>query len=194
MLWLYANMIALAANVDNLGVGMAYGARKIRISPGANFVIALLSFLAVWLTAGLGDMLNNLITFSLANRIGAVIISIVGIWMMVESFLKDVSVYVGSVAVMENPEKADRDSSQEIDAKEGLLLGLALSLNDGAVGLDAGLVGFPAIPLALLASLYSYCIIGAGVYMGRTYAARYFGRWTALLSGLLMLVIGIHQL
>ncbi|ARO64880.1 Integral membrane protein [Bacillus cereus] len=47
-------LIGIASNLDNAGVGIAYGIRKIRISWFNNFIIAFLGFLFTLLAGFLG--------------------------------------------------------------------------------------------------------------------------------------------
>ncbi|MEK5438222.1 MULTISPECIES: hypothetical protein [Paenibacillus] len=47
MHWLSIIIIGLASNLDNLGIGVSFGARSTRITPFSNLIIAVLSILAI---------------------------------------------------------------------------------------------------------------------------------------------------
>lgn len=53
-------LIGIASNLDNAGVGIAYGIRKIRISWFNNFIIAFFGFLFTLLAGFLGIGLHYL--------------------------------------------------------------------------------------------------------------------------------------
>lgn len=181
--WLFSLLIALAANIDNLGVGIAYGSRKMDISIRANLIIAFLSFLATLLAASVGSLLNKTIQLKYAGILGAVILLCVGLWIM-----------LGPAELIHQPEKADRDCSNHLDDGEAMLLGMALSANAVAGGVDAGLVALPILIVSLFVGLFSFLTIALGCYMGRVYLAKRLGNAATNVSGLLMLAIGLYQL
>lgn len=183
MNWLFSLLIALAANIDNLGVGIAYGARKINISIRANLIIAFLSFLATLFAASIGSLLNKTIQLKYAGVLGAIILIFVGLWII-----------LGPVELIREPEKADRDDSNHLDDGEAVLLGMALSANAVAGGLDAGLVALPILVVSLFVGLFSFMTIASGCYVGKVYLAKRLGTAATNISGLLMLAIGLYQL
>ena len=75
---LSALMIGVAANLDNFGIGVSYGIRKIRIPFLSNFFIAVLSGIIVALSVSAGHILSQFI--GLANLLGALLIIVIGVW------------------------------------------------------------------------------------------------------------------
>jgi putative Mn2+ efflux pump MntP len=181
--WLFSLLIALAANIDNLGVGIAYGSRKMDISIRANLIIAFLSFLATLFAANIGAFLNETIQLKYAGDLGAVILICAGLWII-----------LGPAELIHQPEKADRDCSNPLDDAEAVLLGIALSANAVAVGLDAGLVALPILVISLFVGLFSFLTIAFGCSIGRVYLAKRLGNAATNVSGLLILAIGLYQL
>lgn len=209
--WLLPLFIALAANIDNLGVGIAYGSRKIRISLQANLIIALLSFLSTWLAAEVGSIISNYIRLEVANELGAAVIIGVGLWIIIEPTIEAhqqncqtiselplqsqlVRNYISPTELIHQPEKADVDCSKDIDMWEAVILGIALSVNAVAGGLDAGLVALPLLVVPILVGCFSFLTIVIGIYFGRKCVAERMGHQATMVSGILMLVIGLHQL
>jgi putative sporulation protein YtaF len=204
--WLLPLFLALAANIDNLGVGIAYGSRKIKISLQANLIIALLSFIATLLAAEAGSIISQYIRLEVASDLGAIVIIIVGLWIIIEpavaahrqhqvmNKLPLATRSFSPTALIHQPEKADIDCSADIDTWEAVILGMALSVNAVAGGLDAGLVALPMLVVAMLVGVFSFLTIASGIYFGRKYVAERMGHQATRISGILMLVIGLHQL
>jgi putative Mn2+ efflux pump MntP len=181
--WLFSLLIALAANIDNLGVGIAYGSRRMDISIRANLIIAFLSFLATLFAANIGSLLNKTIPLKYAGVLGAIILICIGLWII-----------MGAAELIREPEKADRDCSNHLDDGEAILLGMALSANAVAGGFDAGLVALPFLVVSLFVGLFSFMTIAFGCSIGRVYLAKRLGNAATNVSGLLMLAIGLYQL
>ncbi len=72
--------LALAANLDNLGVGIAYGLKRTSITPTANLLIALLAGELTFLAMAFGHWVNQVLSASMANALGAFLILGVGLW------------------------------------------------------------------------------------------------------------------
>ncbi len=209
--WLLPLFIALAANIDNLGVGIAYGSRKIRISLQANLIIAVFSLLSTWLAAAVGSVITNYIRREVASELGAAVIIAVGLWIIIEPAVEahqrnspvmseaplqsqGTRSYISPTELIHQPEKADVDCSKDIDWWEAVILGIALSVNAVASGLDAGLVALPLVVVPLLVGCFSFLTIAGGIYLGRKCVAERMGHRATMVSGILMLVIGLHQL
>jgi hypothetical protein len=80
--------LSIAANLDNLGVGIAYGMRKTRISAVSNFLIALISAILTYLAMVFAQFLELVLPADIINELGAIIIIGVGIWVYIESEIK----------------------------------------------------------------------------------------------------------
>ena len=80
-----AALLALAVSSDGFAVGMAYGARKIRIPLGPLLLICLASMLAVSISMLAGKALALYFDPRVAQRIGAVALIAVGLWFFGES-------------------------------------------------------------------------------------------------------------
>jgi len=201
-------LIALAANLDNLGVGIAYGIHKIRISIVANLIIAVLSFIATWLSAEVGEAISLYLHPEIANAIGAVLLLGVGLWVFAQPIatalkenrpvldlqLHGTRFYIGPTEILCYPERADIDSSRDVSNWEAVMLGIALSINAVAGGFDAGAVGISSFTEATLVGIFSMITIIAGCYFGNKYAAVQLGKYATLISGTLLMLIGLHQI
>ncbi|PYG85818.1 putative sporulation protein YtaF [Ruminiclostridium sufflavum DSM 19573] len=197
-------LLCLAPNLDNMAIGLAYGARKISVPPKSNLAIALFSGFAIFISSLCGSLLANYIPSYLGNIIGGSIVSIMGIYTILsylhteikkKRVLENSHIYMGSIrAVMSDPVIADKDYSGDISLKESILLGIALALNCLGTGFGAGMAGVNIYILTAAVIVFSFFTISFGAFIGRRYAAQLLGDRATLLSGLILLSVGTYQI
>ena len=191
-------LIGIASNLDNAGVGIAYGIRKIRISWFNNFIIAFLGFI-YFISWIFGNWIALFISEFTANLIGAIVLGIIGVFILCQPFLgqrntvgsKDGNVLMG---ILRDPEKADFDGSKTISFSEAIVLGIALSINNIAGGFDAGVTNLNLWLTATISGVFSFICISGFAYVGKRYLAEYLGKWATVTAGVLLILIGIDQL
>ena len=206
---LSALMIGVAANLDNFGIGVSYGLRKIRIPFPSNLFIAILSGIIVALSVSAGHILSHYV--GIANLIGALLIIAIGVWVALNKSSSEPAAVPVSVPltktysvpikplhcviqIIKDPSTADADANGSISAKESIALGLTLSLNCIATGVGAGLTGMSVRPVALSVFLFSMVTISTGYWTGWRTASNRFERWAQALSGLLLILIGLYEI
>lgn len=197
-------LLCLAPNLDNMAIGLAYGARKIAVPLRSNFAIALFSGVATLLSSLLGNILTNYIPVHTGAVIGGLIVSGIGLY-TVMSFLynkrKSKKNHANGItcidnlkAVMDDPGIADRDYSGDISLKESILLGIALASNCLGTGFGAGMAGINTFVLTAAVIVFSLATISLGAMIGRRYASGYLGERATVVSGILMIIIGLYQI
>lgn len=189
--------IAVASNLDNAGVGIAYGVRGVRISLTANALIAFISGLVTWISGVAGQVIVLYVPERTASYIGAGVMILVGIWVMTDPLrarLRQRVVRQGMlVRILQDPLVADFDDSKTISLTEASVLGTALALNALAGGFDAGMAHIGVIATACGVAVLSFVLLGGSAYVGRRFAAVWLGNKATILAGLLLVVIGVHQ-
>ncbi|MCL6454524.1 MAG: manganese efflux pump [Alicyclobacillus sp.] len=190
--------IAVASNLDNAGVGIAYGVRGVQISPLANTLIALISGLATWLSGVAGQIIVHYVSGRTASIIGGVVVVLVGLWVMTEPLRDRVrkrSAAQGGLLgrILRDPTVADFDASKTISLSEASVLGVALSLNALAGGFDAGMAHIGVWQTACGVGIFSYVLLGLCAYAGRRFAAERLGSRATVLAGVLLILVGLHQ-
>ncbi|MGI9859751.1 sporulation membrane protein YtaF [Moorella naiadis] len=214
--------LALSANLDNLGVALAYGTRGMKLPFLSNMVIALITSSGTLATMFLGQYIAGyLLTVKMANYLGATIILAAGFWVLFQSCRETypptshreitarsspsaeetsclLTIHLCSlgilIQILRDPVQVDRDCSGIIDGKEAAVLGLALALNNLATGFGAGVSGLnPALTTAMV-FLFSLFSCGAGITIGRRYTSRWLGAKTGIAAGLLLILIGVYEL
>ncbi len=200
---LHLFLLGIATNLDNLGVGLVYGLRRIKVPPSSNLAIALTALVFGYISALAGSALRYFLAGSLANLLGAFLLIGMGIWIMLaqegDSSAAPENERLPSnqpsvLAILRRPEQADQDDSRVISLREALYLGVAVSLNCLANGLSAGLWRLGALPTALSMACFSYAAIWLGTWLGARYGAAWLGKKATVLAGCLLLLLGVHQL
>ncbi|GEM_PF-367331 len=210
--------IALAANLDNLGIGTAYGITQRRIANGSNLLIALMAVGLTYAAMAFGRVLVMILPAWVANWVGAIVIALVGVWIYWEAPFRRLGrrFYVwlrerlhqkprsrtlpasppptASTAQRRSRQGSPPASLQPIGCKETLILGLSLALNAMAGGLGASLSGHNPVITSIAVGVFSYLTIAIGQAIAGTYLSKHLGALAPKLAGLLLIAIGIYEI
>lgn len=203
-------LLSLSSNLDNVGVGISYGTRKINIPFYSNLLIAVITGTGTFLSMTAGNEIVNLISPHIANALGSLIIAGAGVWVFIQkpasgnpngagtqclqkTDISDQSLLRRMFMILDHPFLADTDFSGHISLKEGFLLGLALTLNNLANGLGAGLVGLNTAMVTAFTVMFSILTIWFGIEFGQYSGVHWFGRYSSRISGLILIVLGIYE-
>jgi putative sporulation protein YtaF len=201
-------LIGIATNLDNLGIGLTYGIRKIRVPLKTNIVISLFSGIAMVLSSYAGNLLMHILPLKFGNVLGGMIVSIIGLYTVFDYFNTKKKQYdmnrsgineqedklIDFRGIIDDPCRADKDYSGDISIKEALFLGIALAINCLGTGIGAGMTGISVWPLALSVMFFSLITISLGVYVGKKYASQHLGEKAAILAGLVLFLVGIYEM
>lgn len=198
-------LLGVAANLDNLGIGLSYGIRKIKVPLSSNLIIAVISGIATVLSATGGHLITHLLPAKASNIFGGAIVVLVGLGVIISykrACGKNSSVdkinYKTKVSnlkiIVQKPQKADLDYSGHISFEEAILLGSALAVNCLATGLGAGLTGLNVAGLAWSVTLFSLLTIITGVQIGKRFASLLFGDRAPLVAGVILIIIGLYEI
>ena len=190
-----ALLIGIAGNLDNLGVGVAYGVRKIGIPFYSNLFIAVVAALGTLLVAYAGLGIGHILSQAVANDIGAGVIIAVGIWVLWPRKVPGpADTSKNAIGLVHHPEHADVDLSGDISIAESLALSVGLGINAWAGGFGGGLVGLPPWLLAVSTGLFSFATLFAGEHLGRRALGGWLGPKATIAAGALLILIGIKDL
>ncbi len=190
-----AVLIGIAGNLDNLGVGVAYGVRKIGIPFRSNLFIALMAALGTFVVAYAGLGIGHELAPAIANMFGAGVIIAVGVWVLWPRRPKAQEAHsTDAIGLVYHPEHADIDQSGDISVAESLALSVGLGINAWAGGFGGGMVGLPPWLLALSTGVFSFATLYAGEHLGRRALGSWLGPKATLAAGVLLILIGIKDL
>lgn len=201
ILFLSALLYSFSSNLDNLVVGIAYGIKKIKIGMIANLVIAVVTSIGTLLSMLIGAYITTFLPLYFANIIGATIIIILGAYFSIESILKlrnnnnSKELALKDVTDMiEYAEKSDLDNSGSISIKEAFFVAIGLTFNNMGTGLAASITGV-SIELTVVSTfILSLFILLFGESLGNHVLGKLCGKYAALFSGLLLIILGIVEL
>jgi putative sporulation protein YtaF len=182
--------IGIASNLDNAGVGISYGVRKIRIPLLPNLVIALMGF-SLALAGGLfGNLISLWLTPFTCQFISMTVLVSIGVYVLSQQYLADKPKVVYAFnqqspinktieppadnllfRVLRNPEEADLDNSNSIGLSESVILGIALSINNLAGGFSAGITQLNLLATASVSGLFSFLCTSLCAIFGLKFAA-----------------------
>lgn len=201
MHWLTILLIGIAANIDNLGIGVSYSLKSTRIPLISNLLIAIVSMVAAYLSVAAGALISHYISVGIANLSGGLLIIVLGIICIIECCKQEkktshVIVHSDSnfSRVVRKPESLDLNNDKIISWKESVLLGLALAINCLAIGLGAGITGVPPILATISIGLFSVISIACGVMVGNKLIGTRVGKYSNIAAGVMLILIGIYEM
>ena len=146
--------LGLAANLDNLCIGLAFGAKRKVIRPWVNFIIAAISALVTLAVCALATLMGDAFSQA-ANILGGLMMVGLGIWAVLPPPGGD------------HAPALDRAlHTQRLTWVESCLLGWLLAINCLPTAFGAGLTGVPPLPIALSIGLFSFASVYLGNYLG----------------------------
>jgi len=208
MNWLILLGFTFSSSLDNLGAGLTYGIRNIRIGPLSNAIIAAVCFVFSYLGIWFGQWISAVLPGMVPVLVGSFLVLVIGLRIVLLALPRkrpapaaepqETEPARGIAAILRHPERADLDRSNHIGIGESLLLGAALSANALTNGISAGLFGFSPLIISLAAALGSFATIGFGAWLGARAAGVRIGSFTlgqfgTLLSGLILMGIAVRS-
>jgi putative Mn2+ efflux pump MntP len=186
---LSAILLAFSSNIDNLGLGIAYGIVARRIFLSQNILIALVSGSGTFLSMAAGEWGNNFISEVAANDLGSGILVLIGIYNIVQAIFEERK-------RLKQPEFKSSlvDPPSVVSKREAFALAISLSFNNLGGGLGAG-ISHVSIPLTtLLTVIFSIVAIALGYRFGANATLKIPKLWLGIASGLIIFILGVYEL
>ncbi|WP_404932180.1 manganese efflux pump [Priestia megaterium] len=192
MEWLFILGFALSSSIDNFGVGISYGVRKVRIKLLSNLLIAAICFLFSMVGITFGKWILTILPGVFHVIVAVVLLTLIGIRIIL---------LVGS---QRNNGIHELDSTGQVKVRsigwiESSVLGVALSANALTNGLGAGLLGLSPLAISLTSAFGSFITVWLGVMVGQKAANVQIGKFTlsqcgTLISGITILIVAFTQI
>ncbi|MBN3947036.1 MAG: manganese efflux pump [Nostoc sp. NMS7] len=196
-------LLSVSSNIDNFALGIASGAKNLKIGRLSNLTIAIFSAIGAFISMSLGEKLGRFLSADLANLLGFIALLSVGFWGLWDTFRlhkketlnqKTPSVnQLDYTIFIEKPETADLDNSHFIDVRESLTLALALTINNVAGGFGAGLSGLNIPVTTFLTFFFSLLAIEFGYFMGKKFTSRISAKWSGIISASLIICLAVYE-
>lgn len=178
-MFINALILAISSSIDSLGIGITYGLKKTKLYKIGKLILFIISMITTLFSGVVGNGLKNILSTNVCEFIGSSILICMGIFIIIQTNEKELSF--------------DLDNSNDINYKEALLLGVALSLDSLCIGIGAGTIGINIYVFSILAAILQYVFLSLGNYLGIHLVNFKFipqSVWTKI-SGALLILIGL---
>ena len=186
-MFLHCILLAFCSTLDSLGIGITYGLKNTHILLRAKVILFLCSFFISLASLFLGNTLSYLFPTSITNGIGCFVLILIGAFMIFSSFKADekkekklsqkensLKIYqffirfLGiTVQIIRNPNNSDFDHSNNIDSKEAIFLGIALSFDSIGIGISSSMLEINFLFLPICISFLQLFFLSFGNFLGR---------------------------
>lgn len=204
---LSAIALSMALTVDSFVAGLGLGSQKIKIPAISAFAASAIGTGFLIAALGMGRILAPVLPARGAKIAGFVLLFALGMFKFFESSLKiflrrqggarSLRFRVFGIRVLlelyADPRTADRDFSKQLSVGEALGLGVALSLDNFAAGIGAGLGNPPILMVSGLVLLIGMGMLLLGGKIARTAGKRIKGDLSPL-GGLLLILLALFRL
>ena len=204
--------LAISSNGDNVAVGVAYGLGRINVPLPSNLLIAVVTGVGTLASMWLGQAIGSVMDPRLASIVGGTMIAAIGGWVILRSARATTpldnapSLTMNSeeegrpgplrnlMLVLDNPVGADTNFSRQIELKESWALAIALSLNNVVNGVAAGMLRMNPALTTFCVMVFSVLTLSAGLAAGYQLGKRWLGSLSGVMSGLLMVALGLYEI
>jgi putative Mn2+ efflux pump MntP len=163
---------------------MAYGIEKIRFPHWVNIIINFFGFLTAFLGAYVGEMISHFISKNTAQLVSCIVLCGVGLFILYTAYLRP---------LISN--ETSQIKLQEPGFKQAILLGFGLSFSNIAGSFSSTITNSVSIWTTVISiSAWGYLMIFLGNIIGIGVVSRFLGKYSSLLAGFLLIVVGVHQI
>ncbi|MCL1852207.1 MAG: manganese efflux pump [Peptococcaceae bacterium] len=194
--WLFIAALTVSSSLDNVGVGLSYGIRAIRIDFRSNILISVICF--VFSACGIyaGMWISLILPGILPVLLGSFILIIIGVRLVLLGIPRQGKDPQIAQTLDEIEDKTPDQPRRQIGFLESAFLGVALSVNALTNGVGAGLFGFPPLLISFLAATASFATIHVSTALGFKLSKVHIGRFSVgqfgtMISGFLLMIIGV---
>lgn len=176
-------LLAISVSIDSLGIGITYGIKNTRIPCMSKAILILTSLIITNIAICFGETIKYVLSSDIATLIGTVILICMGGYIIYNS--------------LSNPEVTyDFDNSHNIDEKEALFLGVALSLDAFCIGFGGSIMGIGFSLFPLLVATFQIVFLTLGNTLGKRInkLTNLPNNIWSVISGFLLIGIGISKI
>ncbi|MEH7124724.1 manganese efflux pump [Bacillus sp. JJ1532] len=179
--FLIVNLIGISTNIDNAGVGIAYGLKNFKIPYWFNLIINVIGFFFTIIGVFLGYVISQFISQKETGLVSFCILFSIGLF----TIYNDWFVY----------RKKSEIKIQKPNIRQGVFLGFTLSITNIASGLGAT-VAYNSVIWSVIFSItvWGYIAIWFGNSVGNKVFSKILGNYSPLIAGFIFMIIGFKQL
>lgn len=207
-------ILAISSSIDSFGIGITYGIKNTRITFVAKLVVFLISLCISTLSISVGKFIYRLFPPFFCNIIGFLILILMGLFIIFQALRKSkktassdensqkriYNLFINSfgitIQIIKNPINSDLDNSKNIDGKEALYLGFALSLDSLCIGIGNAMLGMFSFIFTMLVAFFQLIFLSLGLIFGNKLkkVTNIPDNIWSIIAGILLIFIGISKL
>lgn len=213
-------VLAFSSSIDSFGIGITYGLRKTNLTRFAKFILFMISIIITSISIFVGNKLTLIFTSNFTKLLGSLILIIMGIviiFQIINSKEKNNSSinnetnknanqclenqffikFLGiTVQIIKDPISSDIDNSNNIDTKEAIYLGIALSIDSFCIGIGSSILGFSSLLFPILVASFQFIFLTIGKILGEKVnkISKVPSNIWNLISGVLLILIGLSRI
>ena len=174
-------LLAISSSIDSLGIGVTYGLKRIKLKKCTKLILFFISIFITLLSAIVSNLFKSLFGELIFKSLGSIILIFMGLIILFKTDSEE--------------HTFDLDNSNDIDNKEAILLGIALSLDSFCIGVSAISLGINMLLFAITVAFFQFIFLSLGNFLGihllKLKKAPQ-SIWSTI-SGILLILIGIFK-
>lgn len=217
-------LLAICVSIDSLSIGLTYGLKNTKISFGAKCILFCISIIVTTFSVFLGSSICKVFPSYISCAIGCILLCLMGVWIIVQAITKNnlkvsndtvnsFSVNSSSkinkkeyrffikflgitVQIIRDPSSSDFNNSNQIEAKEALYLGMALSIDSIGIGIGSSIMGLNPFLFPILVAFFQLFFLSFGSYFGKKIKdiSNIPENIWGIVSGILLIFVGISKI
>ncbi len=199
-------LLAFCVSIDSLSIGLTYGLKNTKISFVAKLVLFTISIIVTSFSIFIGDSICKIFSTNVSTAIGSVLLCIMGLWIIVQAvtnnkqkikkeyhfFIKFLGI---TVQIIRDPSFSDFNKSNQIEGKEALYLGMALSLDSIGIGIGSSIMGLNSFLFPILVAVFQLFFLSFGSFLGKKIKdiSNIPENIWSIIAGILLIFVGISK-
>ncbi|MFO0585680.1 MAG: manganese efflux pump [Anaeromyxobacter sp.] len=176
-------LLALSSNVDNLGVGVAYGVRRRHVRLRHNLLVAGVTGAGTLAAVAFGEWVNDFMSEEAANLVGAAVLVALGVSTLAQALRGGAAAGTGS----------RHAAGGATGGREALALALSLTLNNLGAGIGGGISHLDLVLTTALTALTSVAALAGGEALGRRMTGSLPAPALGVAAGALLVALGVVE-
>lgn len=186
-------LFGISASLDALLVGISYGIRGIYIKLWQNLVVSLITLAGTCLSVVLGNRLVHMLPDFLWSILGSMVLMAFGIYYIGKYGFQKLHCY-GPPSACDFKADIPEGTNASPSFAAICILGCGLSANNIGIGLSASIAGLSVWSASLVTLFFSVAFLSLGNRLGKSSLLQLVGNYADLLSGLLLVGLGVLEL
>lgn len=149
----------------------------------------------------LGAYIAKFFSVSFANKLGASIIIILGLYFIFQFVFKSINKNTSKELALKDindmigyAEASDLDKSGDISIKEAIFIAFGLTFNNLGTGIAASITAVNIKITVIFTFILSFITIILGELIGTNIFGKVVGKYAPLFSGILLFILGVIEL